>query len=184
MKNIKWLLLALTLFIAGCAQPQAQETPTEQAKPVEETTIESEIDSEPVEVAVQGPYLSEQQYRDEVGTISLELSSYMTDFSELNMQASTNPVIIYTDDWTYDTAVAIVGIRDCVAAFRSLQAPPHLQPSHDEILLAMDEFEQSTVKYTNAIDNDNWDLLDEALEHLNKGGEHVGNATILLNGGL
>lgn len=173
MKNlITGILIAGLLIVAGCGQAQS--------KPQKETPSEPvEVDQTVVEIDLQ---VGDEQYREEIATASAELSSYMYDFSDLNMQASNNPIITYNEDWIYETAVTIVAIQGSIADFRAIEPPLHLQAVHDEILLAMDEFEQSTNKYVEAIDYDNWDLLDESLNHLDKGTEHIEKATFLLNG--
>lgn len=209
MKVLKWILITLlALFFVGLVIGDDEQ----QAEPVEKPKVEKKVEKpkkekpakkvnaekkkteenrkkeqeeekrKAEEQAEEEKILAEIDYREEVAEISTNLANHMSDFSQLNADAGVNPLMIYNQDWIFEVALVLVKMEEEITKMESIQAPIHLQPAHDEILSAMAEFRKSSDKYILGIDNDDMTLLDEAINHIDKGTDHINRAGDLLNG--
>ena len=120
--------------------------------------------------------LSEEEYESSIGELTGDMSEYMAKFSEVNLEMSENPMLLYNDDWVYEVAGIIAGMSATLDKMNELDAPKKFKGMDKYLKEAIKEFKFVTDNYPKAIDNMDVDMLMKCVDKLNAGNELIEKA--------
>ena len=104
----------------------------------------------------------EQAYRFEVAEIiagDWGLATSLGIVGELLTQAGENPVLMFSDEWKLQLAVALTGLRTAYQAILELSPPQNLKRFHDHLVDALYYCDASVDKFVEGIDNFDVDAI-------------------------
>lgn len=105
------------------------------------------------------------------------LSDNMYTISTLSTQAGEDPYIMFDSEWITDFALELVLMDATIELVRAEDPPEALKPAHDTILKSMDEFEFVVDNMPTAIDELDFDLVNESAAAITRGSEYMVDAT-------
>ena len=98
----------------------------------------------------------EQAYRIEIARIlagEWGVATTLTIIGELLTQAGETPMLMFSDSWKVQLAVALTALRTSYQEVRNLSPPENLRSFHDLLVDALSYCDASVDKYAEGIDN-------------------------------
>ena len=148
--------LTLGLMLTGCS-----ETVTETAN-----TVKEEVTHEKSDNII--------AYSTEMEGYMNDFTITMTEFSDLNMEASVDPSIMTSSDWMVDMSSVLLDMDKHIAGIRTVTPPEEMEVSHGYVLKAMDSFEFVVDNYPDSLENP--EVMSDCIDALNEGGANLDKA--------
>jgi hypothetical protein len=158
-------------------------------EPVEKDTTNQTVQDKPI---VSKPEIKKEEpkntladdvmaYHNMLNPAVTGLTQSLEKFSELNSEASSNPSLMFSDDWKTDMAATLVSMGIYLDQIRKVNPPASMTETHNLILQAVEEYQYVVDNYANALDNLDADAITECITHMQQGNNFVLQATDKLN---
>jgi hypothetical protein len=154
---------ASTNTLAPTETPEPSKTPSSTNTP--EPTSTPEFTS------------AEETYKADVVEITAQYADAFTDFSELATAAGEDSSLLADDDWKLEMVVVLVTMRSLNEEVRALDPPGRFADVHDDLLDAVEHYDQFITLFTTGVDTLDVEKINQAGEELLLGNEAIGEAT-------
>lgn len=151
--------LTLGLMLTGCSETTVTEESQNKVKE------EAESKSESTTLIA---------YSTEMEGYMNDFTITMTEFSDLNMEASVDPSIMASSDWMVDMSSVLIDMDKHIAGIRTVTPPEEMEVSHDYVLKAMDSFEFVVDNYPDSLEDP--ELMSDCIDALGEGGANLDKA--------
>jgi len=102
--------------------------------------------------------------------------------SQLTSEVTENPMLLMDSGWK---ARVVVPYEDLVTQLQKIKnyknVPPRFQESHELLIKCADEYIQSRDSFYTGVDNLDADMINQASNHMKRGGDYLNQATSKLN---
>lgn len=119
---------------------------------------------------------SEQNYLTELGENNNTVGEALTELGNLTQ----NPQI-GNDEWTVEVVIQFVTIQIAYKEATEMSPPNSLREVHNKYVQAISCFNDMTYLFAQGIDNNDSELIDEAIQKLEEGSELMDEATAAVN---
>ena len=148
--------LTLGLMLTGCSETTVTESAKEEVK--EAPGVDSDL----------------LAYSTEMEGYMNDFTITMTEFSDLNMEASVDPSVMASSDWMMDITSVLIDMDKHIAGIRTVTPPEEMEVSHGYVLKAMDSFEFVVDNYPDSLENP--EVMSDCIDALNEGGANLDKA--------
>ena len=165
-------VVLIGLLLSGCSENNPEE-----AKKTEVAPVTKEVEKKEPEPIVEDNSEEINAYKSGLAESLGMVNAALEKFSDLSYEASDNPYVMTTDSWIQDTAVVLTYLDLAIDKAYALDPPEELKGVHTEIISSMDNYKFVVDNYPSAIDNMDFDLLDECIAHMQDGSYYMQRAT-------
>lgn len=175
---------------APTAERAATSAPTWTAEPLPTATTEIKPSETPVTAveptateptSVDSP-VDEQTYKDAVTPILKAMGAALSGVQQQLEKWVARPALLEDAGWKADTQASIDGVRGVVDDLRGLTAPARFEPTHGQLLLASDHYENAMNLLEQALAELDVKKLDRAVDAMGLGNDFVKRAQELWEG--
>lgn len=190
---MKKLVIGTALFgllLAGCSEEavKIEDNEATEVKPVDEAKKDAEKEqAEKERKEADEKAAAEEKKNASEAAYSVLLQDYMgqfatalTDFGNLNIQASTDPTLMQDIDWITDAAVALSSMDEIILKVNELNPPDKFKEVHAELLKAMDGYQYVVDNYPEAVDYMDLDLMEQCVIKMEESADYLEGATNML----
>ena len=131
-------------------------------------TLTVETNNSNIENNAYEEVVDDDEYDDFFDETRISLSDAVETFLPLSEKFTANDSIVYDDKWSYDMAVALLGIEnvcDEIIDYEPGNLSSDYKKAHKKYVKAAKNYKKSTKAYSNAIDNTDPDKMNEAVDY-------------------
>ncbi len=158
----------------------SEDDPKEEVATVEAEASENKSSAKETEKKETAEEKAVKEYKADLQYNSGSFSDTFKDFVAHNQKLADNMFLLKDKDWVLEMGSIIARFRLNLEDANKLEAPASMQDVHEKYMQAMDEYQVFADDYPKAMDNGDWDRVEELSKHIDAGNALVDEASELL----